>query len=96
MCLHAQVRRLRHRELSSLELRELDYKVSDGQPQDQKVERTLEASARLRSLACTPLLGTCAVLAALLVHTLTAEACLQDLYVQSEESRLSQPAGSLL
>ena len=34
--------RLRHRELSSLELRELDYKVADGQ--DRKVERTLEAS----------------------------------------------------
>ncbi|KAK9827979.1 hypothetical protein WJX81_003927 [Elliptochloris bilobata] len=52
---------LRHRELSSLELRELDYKVSEGQGQEQKVERTLE-----------------------------------DLYVQSEESRLSQPAGSLM
>ncbi len=37
-------RRLRHRELSSLELRELDYKVSDGQ--DRRVERTLEARAR--------------------------------------------------
>ena len=51
MCLHAHVHRLRHRELSSLELRELDYKVSDGQPQDQKVERTLEASAPLCGLA---------------------------------------------
>ena len=56
-CLHAHVRRLRHRELSSLELRVLDYKVSDGQSQDQKVERTLEASA---ACMARPLVGKCA------------------------------------
>lgn len=45
---------------------------------------------------CKPLVGKCAVPAALLVHGLTAKARPQDLYVQSEEDRMSQPAGSLL